>query len=294
MSTAMTPVVAFGVFTILAKIRHTHTLDIEIVFTSLTLFELLAAPVSVLIETLAGVMSAVGSFQRIGQYLATEARVDHRITTGEKKIRPDSELSLTLPLERLDLQIQSALDLDLDLDLNIIESTTTTLVGSLENIPKAISTISEKTPNCMVIRKSSAGWDSKIPPILTDLTFEIKRSQLTMIIGPVGCGKSTLLKTLLGETPNAPGIIEKEFEDAAYCSQTPWLTNGTVQQNILGVSEMDETWYNTVIRACVLDIDISQFKGGDQMMVGSKGITLSGGQQMRLVSFFHQLYTNNY
>ncbi|KAH8805474.1 putative ABC multidrug transporter [Xylogone sp. PMI_703] len=256
MSTAMTPVVGFGVFSILAKIRNTRPLDVEIVFTCLTLFELLAAPVSVLIDTLAGVMSAVGSFQRIGKYLATEPRIDPRLTLSNAKM-PQHTLSNSKIRPR-----KSSL----------------TLIG------RPVNEELEKPPaaNLMVVRNSSAGWNKETPPILTGLSFEIKKSQLTMIIGPVGCGKSTLLKTLLGETPSAPGVIEKAFEDAAYCSQTPWLTNGTVQQNILGVSEMDPTWYETVVAACALDTDIAQFNGGDQMMVGSKGISLSGGQQMRL------------
>jgi ABC-type bacteriocin/lantibiotic exporter with double-glycine peptidase domain len=251
MSTAMTPVVTFGVFSVLAKIRNTQSLNTEIVFTSLTLFELLASPVSVLIETLGGVMSAVGSFQRIGEYLATETRVDRRQTTSDEEEK----------IYKLSLNSQPE---DSGID---------------------ISTKREAFQNCMTVQNYSVSWDSEKPPILSGLNFEIKRSQVTMIIGPVGCGKSTLLKALLGETPRAPGLIKKAFHDAAYCNQTPWLTNGTVQQNILGVSEMDEAWYDTVIHACALDADLEQFNGGDKSMVGSKGITLSGGQQMRLVCF---------
>ena len=264
----MTPMVAFGVFGVIAKIQNTGGLNSDIVFTSLTLFELLAAPVALLIETLAGVMSAVGSFQRIGQYLATESRIDMRLTTShsEEMLGGRFKLHLTIPDEKIRIT-----DMELPLEP--------------EKDIKVMPTMPEMDQKCLVARISRAGWNSHKPPILNDLNFEIKTSRITMIIGPVGCGKSTLLKTMLGEAPFAAGLIEKTFADVAYCSQTPWLTNGTVQRNILGISEMDEEWYNTVISACALDVDIESLQGGDKSMVGSKGVSLSGGQQMRLVCF---------
>ena len=71
----------------------------------------------------------------------------------------------------------------------------------------------------------------------------------------------------------------------AYCSQTPWLLNTTIQQNITGLTEqsaVDEQWYRSVVTACALDEDISQFPNGDQSVIGSRGFTLSGGQKQRL------------
>jgi ATP-binding cassette subfamily C (CFTR/MRP) protein 1 len=43
------------------------------------------------------------------------------------------------------------------------------------------------------------------------------------------------------------------------------------------VSEFDEFWYNNVIRACALDVDIQQLPGGDDATIGSKDVSLSGG-----------------
>jgi ABC-type transport system involved in cytochrome bd biosynthesis fused ATPase/permease subunit len=106
-----------------------------------------------------------------------------------------------------------------------------------------------------------------------------------MIVGPVGCGKSTLLRVLLGEVPEVSGIISTTFKNAAYCSQSPWITFGTVRQNIVGASQWDQKWYDTVIQACSLQADLQQLPSGDQTKVGVRGSRLSGGQQMRVVSF---------
>ena len=71
----------------------------------------------------------------------------------------------------------------------------------------------------------------------------------------------------------------------AYCSQSPWLLNTSIQQSITGLKEqsaLDEQWYRSVITACALDDDMSQFPDGDQSVIGSRGFTLSGGQKQRL------------
>lgn len=248
MSTALTPVITFLVFSVLAKVNNSQTLTPEILFPALTLFELLASPVSVLIETLGGVMSAVGSFQRIGEYLATEVHIDSRNNVTYEK---HGSFGLEMP----------------------------------PIIPRSIISMGRRgLENCVEVSKLSVGYGNNEAPVLKELNFEIKTSQIAMIIGPVGCGKSTLIHALLGEIPKSSGSIHIAFQEAAYCSQTAWITNGTVRQNILGELEMDEAWYNTVIHVCALDTDLEQFHGSDLSMVGSKGVRLSGGQQMRLVS----------
>jgi ATP-binding cassette subfamily C (CFTR/MRP) protein 1 len=50
----------------------------------------------------------------------------------------------------------------------------------------------------------------------------------------------------------------------------------------LGESDYDSIWYNTVVNACALSIDIARFPVGEQTTVGNKGMSLSGGQKQRL------------
>ena len=80
-----------------------------------------------------------------------------------------------------------------------------------------------------------------------------------------------------------PPVPPKTSSAAAYCAQTAWLVNETVRQNILGKSNYDEAWYDSVTKACALDHDFQQFPKGDLSLVGSKGISLSGGQKNRVV-----------
>jgi ATP-binding cassette subfamily C (CFTR/MRP) protein 1 len=69
----------------------------------------------------------------------------------------------------------------------------------------------------------------------------------------------------------------------AYCTQTPWLVNKTIQENILGSSLFDSQWYAKVVKAAALLDDLKNYPAGDRTLVGSKGITLSGGQKQRIV-----------
>jgi ABC-type bacteriocin/lantibiotic exporter with double-glycine peptidase domain len=50
----------------------------------------------------------------------------------------------------------------------------------------------------IIVRNGTFGWSSSDEPVLKGISFYIKESRLTMVIGPVACGKSTLLKALLG------------------------------------------------------------------------------------------------
>ena len=141
----------------------------------------------------------------------------------------------------------------------------------------------EMATDSIVVRNGTFGWSSSDEPVLRDLNFSIKAFGLTMIIGPVACGKSTLLKALLGETPSSQGFIYVSTTEVAFCDQTPWLVNGSIQKNILSFLNFDGPWYNAVLHACGLEEDLATFPMGDQSLVGSKGITLSGGQKQRLV-----------
>jgi ABC-type bacteriocin/lantibiotic exporter with double-glycine peptidase domain len=135
----------------------------------------------------------------------------------------------------------------------------------------------------VTVQDGAFGWDTEQPPTLQDITLRIPRSSFTMLIGTSGCGKSTLLKALLGEVPCLSGKVTLPSKSIAYCDQTPWHMNGTIQESIIAMSGLDESWYASVIRACALEEDLEQLPRGDMTVIGSKGIALSGGQSQRIV-----------
>lgn len=135
----------------------------------------------------------------------------------------------------------------------------------------------------VTIHGGNFGWDMEKNPLLKDLTITIPRGSFAVIVGPSGCGKSTLLKAILGETPCLSGSISLSSDSVAYCDQVPWHMNATIKDSIVAMSCYDDKWYKSVIDACALTEDFRQLPRGDQTVIGSKGIALSGGQSQRIV-----------
>uniref|UniRef100_A0A182K606 Uncharacterized protein n=1 Tax=Anopheles christyi TaxID=43041 RepID=A0A182K606_9DIPT len=118
---------------------------------------------------------------------------------------------------------------------------------------------------------------------LQDISFRIDTTahRTVAIIGPIGAGKSTLLNLVIGEQSATQGKITMNGT-ISYCSQKPWLFEGTVQQNVIFLDSYDEKRYRTVVKVCALEHDIILWPHGDQTMVGERGYSLSGGQKARI------------
>ncbi|XP_002523063.2 ABC transporter C family member 14 [Ricinus communis] len=132
------------------------------------------------------------------------------------------------------------------------------------------------------IKDGSFSWDDESEDeVLKNINFEIKKGELTAIVGTVGSGKSSLLASVLGEMHKISGKV-RVCGTTAYVAQTSWIQNGTIQENILFGLPMDREKYNEVIRVCCLEKDLEMMDYGDQTEIGERGINLSGGQKQRI------------
>jgi ATP-binding cassette subfamily C (CFTR/MRP) protein 1 len=95
----------------------------------------------------------------------------------------------------------------------------------------------------------------------------------------VGSGKSCLLQSWLGELALLSGRAPALPATVAFCAQDAWLQqNASVRDNIVFISGFDAEWYDRVLHATALHIDIASWGAGDQRL--AKG--LSGGQRARV------------
>lgn len=116
---------------------------------------------------------------------------------------------------------------------------------------------------------------------LSNINLEVKKGSLDCIVGRVGSGKSSILQCLLGDLYKLDGEVKVNGK-VAYVSQVPWVINGSVKENILFGHKYDPEFYQHVLKACALTVDLKILPKGDKTEVGEKGISLSGGQKARL------------
>lgn len=257
------PIFAFGAFVGIAHNKgQDSALDTSTVYTALSLFSLLADPLLSLVMALMAFAGSVGSFTRIQVFLEKESHIDPR------------DKVLAHPSNPLKVSKQLALVAQSEVAISESDSSQLSSKGSLSSLPHQM----------IAVQNGTFGWDSEKDPCVQNVTITIPSGTFAMLIGPSGCGKSTLLKAILGEVPCKTGAIQLATESVAFCDQSPWHMNASIRDCIVGMSIFDEAWYMSVINACALVKDFEQLPRGDETIIGSKGISLSGGQSQRIVS----------
>ncbi|MCS6908079.1 MAG: thiol reductant ABC exporter subunit CydD [Anaerolineales bacterium] len=132
--------------------------------------------------------------------------------------------------------------------------------------------------------------------ILSDLWAELRRGQITVLIGESGSGKTTLLNLLLRLAQPSQGEIwadGRSVEDIplsewwqriAYASQTPFLFQGTIGENIaLAKPKASFAEVQRAAKMAYADEFIARLPGGYDAQLGEGGYGLSAGEKQRLV-----------
>jgi ATP-binding cassette subfamily B protein len=129
---------------------------------------------------------------------------------------------------------------------------------------------------------------------IIDVDLTLPGGTMTVITGRVGAGKTTLLRVLLGQLPRAGGEIiwdGTRVENpaaffipprAAYTGQIPRLFSETLHRNILLDLADDPERLRQVIDDAMMARDMEGFPLGLETPVGTRGVTLSGGQVQRV------------
>ncbi|CAF3711873.1 unnamed protein product [Rotaria sp. Silwood1] len=188
-------------------------------------------------------------------------------------------ITLTLPytIERFSAARVSARRIDQFMQLNV-------LLNKLEKMENT------NMDDVIIMEDASFSWKDK--PSLFSLNLKIKKDNLVGVKGPIGAGKSTLLAAILGEINLISGKLQLYVNSISYAPQSAWIFADTIRANILLGKPMDEERYKNVIKACCLDIDLQNFgEVGDLLMIGDKGVNLSGGQKAR-ISLARALYAD--
>ena len=249
----LAPAATFGIYAIQAAIRGSESLNTVQAFTSLALISLVSHPASRLLSAIPNTAASIGCFDRIQEFLLAESHRESRQITAEQ-YSPSNE-SLLSPRPQ--------------------DLTSTAISGT---------PIQRNKIQAITIQKATIRPGNITDFVLKDVNLSIEKGHLAIISGAVGVGKTTLLKAILGEIECSAGIITVADKNIAYCSQSPWLINGSIKQAICGLEKekIDETWYQTALTACDLKYDISKLPAGDDTIIGSRGVALSGGQKQRL------------
>ncbi|KAI9743571.1 MAG: hypothetical protein M1818_002886 [Claussenomyces sp. TS43310] len=218
----VSPVVTFTIF-----VKNTNrTLDASRLFTLLSTLLLLSSPLSSLFQMVPILFGAFACLERIQEYVTAPPRFDHRSLDTLAISR--SKNSIQLRNITRDVQVQK---------LEFSDTQEMLPVGA-----NVRTETGQQSSNLISVRNGCFGWKTAEDPVLKAINLEIKRTNLTILVGPVASGKSTLLKAIIGETPVSTGSVHTGSESSSFCDQTPWLLNATLQKNILGFSDFDGPW----------------------------------------------------
>ncbi|KAJ6445727.1 CBF/NF-Y family transcription factor [Purpureocillium lavendulum] len=152
---------------------------------------------------------------------------------------------------------------------------------SMDELDSSQITLSKAVALCRAsVTWQSNGREEKPLFALRDLSVEFPNGELTIITGKTGSGKSLLLAAIAGEARLLSGSIHRPRSDddetimeigdgwvsegeMAVVTQSPWMGNTTIRDNILFGLPLDKDRYSDVLRSCALDKDFSMLKDGD-------------------------------
>jgi len=156
-------------------------------------------------------------------------------------------------------------------------------IQSFLQIPEASLRKDASTkPNTLVeIKASTLKWSDATSFSLSRLDFILKNG-ICGIVGKVGSGKSCLISGILGDAwIEGTGVIKCiESDRIGYVSQIPIVFSGTVRENIVMGLDWDPQKFDYSLKFAALSEDVKLLPHADLTIIGERGVTLSGGQNL--------------
>ena len=147
----------------------------------------------------------------------------------------------------------------------------------------------------LTLEGASFGYEQGRPPVIDNITMEIKPPGMLGVVGRNGCGKTTLLKMMQGlYTPSSGRVLldggdTSQFsrQDLAswvgYVPQECFLFTGTIRENI-AITNSEASDEDIVKAATLAGVHeyVLDLPDGYATEIGEAGSRLSGGQRQRI------------
>jgi ATP-binding cassette subfamily C (CFTR/MRP) protein 1 len=276
-----------------------HQLDVASALTALSLFDILRFPLFMLPQIINNTVESMVAVQRVESFL--RAQDHHSVEAADLVQSPSIRLTgVTAAYESRKPKVTPDMDTK---DRQLIEKEwqTALLQAQLDDAERRLrmlqvkkdngsETVGESSPTDMGSSSHGGGGADESGHTMSSLLclrridFEVQPGEMIAIVGGVGCSKSSMLNAMLGEVKELSGQTAVRGS-LAYFSQTPFIMNASVRDNILFGhigEDVDEELYQRAIKCCALEHDLKLLSDGDMTEIGEKGITLSGGQKARV------------
>ncbi|KAG8878137.1 hypothetical protein FRB98_006383 [Tulasnella sp. 332] len=299
-------VIAFATYVLVTG----QQLTISTAFTSIALFNMLRMPLNVIPMFIVQLLQASVALERIEAFLGEEEVPDYVSSFR----RPVPSTQLTDEDHLIGITGASFVWNQPKKEKKADSEKKPTLAARFKSILSRRA--SAKKPELPTVSEVTATQEASAPEgdgdkwfQLTDINVIFPVGQLSLVVGPTASGKSALLMALLGEMtlvngptdarespihlPKNPSQLDPATQlrnHISYCAQSPWLEHATIKDNILFGSPYEESRYQAVVSACALEPDLKVLDDGDETEIGSRGVSLSGGQKAR-VALARALYS---
>jgi len=180
---------------------------------------------------------------------------------------------------------------------NIIAQATTSYgrIFGVLNAPDTVEpgTVTDTLKGAMEIAHVSLSLGGK--PVLKDISFSIKPSSRTAIIGPTAAGKTQLLNVMIGLLTADTGEIIYDhthisdydknvlLQQVGLVFQDSIIFNMSVRENIAFNEKVSEALMEKAIATAELKDFIAGLPDGLETIVSERGSSLSGGQKQRIM-----------